>query len=380
MHFFILSIFWLLFFFSFAYMLVLLMITIGWYRTSKFSGLTPGKLPDVTIIMAVRNEQKNIETTLSGLINQDYPLDQLEIVIVNDHSDDDTATLVQTFIKQNKAIHIRLIDSPGIGKKEAIREGIKKATSDLILTSDGDCSFEGSWVRHMVEFHLLKGAKMVVGPVIYFEKKEVFQKFYMLDFLSLVASGAGSLGMGLPLMANGANMLFQKQTYEDVLSVQSGKSHVSGDDVFLMHAIAKRHGAGSIHFIKDPKTIVSTEPPESFRSFMLQRKRWASKATAYNTWWPILVSLVVFGTNLMLVLSFIISVSKPWFLIIFGLFVLFKILTDLPLLHGFTEFSNRKSTVPYLFIFGFLYPFYVVFTALSSFFFRFSWKGRDDVK
>jgi cellulose synthase/poly-beta-1,6-N-acetylglucosamine synthase-like glycosyltransferase len=361
-------------------MLVLIVITIGWYRIKKFTAFQAGSLPDVSVIIAVRNERKNILNTLSDLILQDYPTDQFEILIVNDHSEDGTVKLVQTFIDQNKNIRIRLIDSSGIGKKEAIEEGVNNSDNELIVTTDGDCNPGSHWLRHMVAHQQHKGVKMVVGPVVYFEKKGVLQKFFLLEFISLAASGAGSLGMGLPLMANGANMLFAKQTYKSVINEQAGSSFASGDDVFLLHAITKKFGTSSVSFIKDPLSIVFTESPGNVKSFLSQRKRWASKAKAYRTWWPIIVSLIVFGTNLMLVLSFFTIVLRPWFLLIFILFVLLKSLIELPLLYSFAEFSNRKSTVPYLFIFGFLYPFYIVFAGISSFCFGFSWKGRNNVK
>jgi hypothetical protein len=202
----------------------------------------------------------------------------------------------------------------------------------------------------------------------------------MLDFMSLVASGAGSLGAGLPLMANGANLAFEKQTYLDVVNAQSGKSFASGDDVFLLHAIAKKFGINSVHFIKDELAIVKTRPPVNFKSFISQRKRWASKAIAYTSWWAILVSMGVFMLNLMLVLALVTAFFKPWFLIIFGLFVLLKILIEFPMLQNFAEFVNRKKSVPYLFVFGFIYPFYIVFAAISSFFIRYSWRGRKYLK
>ena len=380
MHFFILSIFWLLIFFSFIYILVILTITIGWFRIRGFKSIQTIALPNVSIVIAVRNEQKNIKKILTDLIYQDYPLDQLEVLIVNDHSDDDTVKRVQIFKDKNKNINIQLAHSSGIGKKEAIREGIHKAAYGVIVTTDGDCSFGVGWLRRMVEYYLLKGSRLVVGPVVYLEKKNLLQKFYTLDFMSLVASSAGSLGVGLPLMANGANLLFTKQTFEDVIHGQSGSSFASGDDVFLLHAVSKKYGASSVNFIKDPLSIVTTTPPDNFKSFLSQRKRWASKATAYRSWWPVLVSVSVFGLNLMLVLSFLATFLKLWFLVIFGLFVLLKTLIDFPLLQSFSEFSNRKKVIPYVLLFGFLYPFYIVFTAVPSFFFRFSWKGRNNVK
>ena len=88
--------------------------------------------------------------------------------------------------------------------------------------------------------------------------------------MSLVASGAGSLGAGLPLMANGANLAFEKQTYLDVVNDQSGKSFASGDDVFLLHAIAKNYGVKSVHFIKDALAIVKTIPPDNLEVLFLK--------------------------------------------------------------------------------------------------------------
>lgn len=332
------------------------------------------------MVVAVRNEQENIEKLLYSLQQQHFPKEQFEVVIVNDHSEDNTTQVIEQFITENKNIEVKLVQSDGKGKKAALREGISVVKNDLIITTDGDCAMGTDWLRHLMAYYNEQKPKLIVGPVVYEEKKGSLQRFYMLDFMSLVASGAGSLGAGLPLMANGANLAFEKQAYLDVVNTQSGKSFASGDDVFLLHAIANKFGVKSVHFIKDKLTIVKTRPPENFNSFISQRKRWASKATDYKSWWAILVSISVFMLNLMLVLGFLMALFKPWFLIIFVLFVLLKILIDFPLLQNFAEFVNTKKSVPYLFLFGFLYPFYIVFTAISSFFIRYNWRGRKYLK
>lgn len=380
MHFILLSLFWLLVFFSMMYVLVIVTFTIGWLSTREFKTSSAGKLPDVSVVIAVRNEQKNIIRLLHDLRQQDFPINQLEILIINDHSDDATVLLIDEFMTENKNIDARLIHSKGEGKKLALREGIQMSKHDLIVTTDGDCAMGPEWLRRLAEFYIEKKPKLIVGPVVYEKRKGFSQHFYGLDFISLVASGAGSLGAGLPLMANGANLAFEKQAFLDVVKSQSGKSLASGDDVFLLHAVADRYGAKSIHLLKDPSTIVNTNPPENLVAFLSQRKRWASKATAYRSWWAVMVSICVFVLNFMLVLGFFMAFYKPWFLIIFGLFILLKILIDFPLMHYFAEFVNRKKSVPYLFLFGFIYPFYVVFTATSSFFFRYKWKGRNSLR
>jgi len=380
MHFILLSLFWLLVFFSMMYVLVIVTFTIGWLSTRGFKTSSALILPDVSVVIAVRNEQKNIMRLLNDLRQQDFPLNQLEILIINDHSDDATVLLIDEFMTENKNIDVRLIHSKGEGKKFALREGIQMSKHDLIVTTDGDCSMGSAWLRRLAEFFIEKKPKLIVGPVVYEKRKGFSQHFYWLDFMSLVASGAGSLGAGLPLMANGASLAFEKQAFLDVVKSQSGKSFASGDDVFLLHAVADRYGAKSIHFLKDPSTIVHTNPPENLVAFLSQRKRWASKATDYRSWWAVMVSIIVFVLNFMLVLGFFMAFYKPLFLIIFGLFILLKILIDFPLMHYFAEFVNRKKSVPYLFLFGFIYPFYVVFTATSSFFFRYKWKGRNSLR
>lgn len=380
MHLFILSLFWLLILFSLIYILIIGTITTGWFRIKYFKKPADIKLPHVSIVIAVRNERKHIEKLLKELILQDYPSDHFEIVIINDHSEDTTKEIIELFVQNNKTLNVKALDARGEGKKAALREGVNEARYDLIVTTDGDCSVGESWLKRLVEYYEDKKPKLIVGPVVYERKKGFMQHFYMLDFISLVASGAGSLGAGFPLMANGANLTFSRQTFIEMQPVQVGESHASGDDVFLLHAISKNFGAKSVHFIKDALTIVSTEPPDDFNSFLSQRKRWASKTTGYRSWWPILVSISVFLLNLLLVLSFLTTFLKTWFLIIFGLFVLLKIMIDFPLLQYFAEFANRKKSVPYLFIFGFFYPFYIIITGFSSLFFHFNWRDRKNLK
>ncbi len=380
MHTFIILLFWLLIVSSLVYMLTIFVITIGWFRIKHFGEQKKTSLPDISIVIAVRNESKAIEELLYDLARQNYPSAYFEIILVDDHSEDNTIELTERFIISNTNVDINLIHSEGYGKKAAVSEGIKLAKHELIVTTDGDCSINENWLRRLAEYHEFKKPKLIVGAVVYNHKNGFLQQFFNLEFMSLVASGAGSLGMGLPLMANGANLTFTKQTYKDVLSTQDGKKLASGDDVFLLHAISEKFGSKTVHFIKDSLTIIETNPPENIKDFFSQRSRWASKAIAYKSWWAILVSITVFMFNLFLVLSLIVSFLKHWMLIIYGLFVLLKILIDFPLLHYFAEFTNRKKSIPYLFLFDLIYPIYIVVAACSSLLFRFSWKGRHNLK
>jgi len=372
----ILGFFWLLAAFSMLYMGLIFLFTFGWFRTVFFHQRTVTPLPEVSIVVAVRNENRRIISLMKSFAGMDYPQDKVQIVVVDDHSEDDTVELLNEFIKTHKSLDILLTETKSTGKKAAVRSGIEQAKYSLIATTDGDCTVGKLWLRRMVSFYVLKSPKLISGPVIYRRKKGRQQHFFMLDFMSLVATGAGSLGVHLPLMANGANLMFPKETYRKVLSRQKGHNRVSGDDVFLLHAVVKEYGVREVAFIKDTQAVVETEPPENFRQFFRQRVRWSSKATAYRSWWAVFVSLIVFLFNSLLILSLLAAVVKTWFIIIYLLFIVLKIIVEFPLLRHFSEFAGRKQSLFYLFIFGWIYPFYIVAAAVSSFFFSFSWKGR----
>ena len=113
MHFVILTLFWFLIFFSLLYILVIVTMTIGWFRIKEFKGNTVPELPQVSVVIATRNEEKYVALLLTSLRKQDYQKGRFEIVIVNDHSDDATVKLVNECISENKNINIKLIHSKG---------------------------------------------------------------------------------------------------------------------------------------------------------------------------------------------------------------------------------------------------------------------------
>jgi hypothetical protein len=64
------------------------------------------------------------------------------------------------------------------------------------------------------------------------------------------------------------------------------------------------------------------------------------------------------------------------FFVIYGLFVMLKLLIDLPLLIEFTGFVNKRKLLLMAFPIALIYPVYIVVAAFSALFFRFEWKGR----
>jgi len=373
------SLIWIVFGITIAYLFVIGIITYGWFILSTFesehensNGVT------ISVVIAVRNESSNIENLLKQLVNQSYDNRYFEIIIVDDHSTDNTIQLVNRFKSENSNIKIGLVTASGEGKKNAIREGIATSSAQLIVTTDGDCKVVRHWLQSIVNYYVSSGCKLILGPVVYENEKTFLQQLFSLDFASLVASGAGSAGAGLPLMGNGANLAFSRDVFNAVNS--NTDKFASGDDVFLIHNVTRKYGAKAIGFLRSKDGIVSTLPPVNLTDFLRQRTRWASKAVGYRLVWPVIVPLTVFLFNLLLFIMLFGSLWFPWLLPVYFLIIITKFVIDAPLVFSFLSFTEKTNLKPLLFLMEFIYPVYIIISAIASFLFRFEWKGRERLR
>lgn len=370
---------WIVFGATIAYLIVIGVITFGWFSLSTFEtehdnpvGVT------ISVVIAVRNESGNIERLLRQLAIQNYDNNFYEIIVVDDHSTDNTVQLVNQFINENHSVKTTVVKAIGNGKKNAIKQGVAMSSARLIATTDGDCIVKHGWLRGIVDFYCSSGCKLILGPVIYESERTFLQKLFSLDFASLVASGAGSAGVGLPLMGNGANLAFQRDVFN--IATDNTERFASGDDVFLIHDVTKKHGAKAVGFLRNNDAIVSTLPPENLSGFFNQRSRWASKAVGYQMAWPVIVALTVFLFNLLLFALLAGSVCFSWLLPVYFLIVVTKFVIDMPLVFGFLSFTKKTNLKPLFLLMEFVYPVYIVVAAIASFVFRFEWKGRERLR
>ena len=368
---------WIVMILSLVYLMLIAVFTYGWF--SLKNGFTPETEPDVgvTIIVAVRNEARNINNLLNGLLQQVYPRELMEVLIIDDHSEDDTPEIVRTFAGEHPELKIILLSSPGTGKKRAVAFGIDKSSHRFIITTDGDTIPDKRWIRKMTAFYQLYQPKILLGPVVFINEKTFFQKMFSLDFISLVASGAGSAAAGLPFMGNAANMGFDKTIFS---GKELQQEFASGDDVFLIHSVETHYGGKAIMFLKDAHALVTTRPPENMKAFFNQRIRWASKAKGYRDSWSVVVSLTVLLFNLSVSVIFLAGLWWHWLLTIWFLFVLLKSFIDFPLVSSYARLTGKSNLLVYLLPVELLYPWYVVITGIASLFVKYSWKGREGLR
>lgn len=104
----------------------------------------------VTVIMPIRNEAGFIRESLQAVLNQDYPQDWMEILVVDGMSTDGTREIVQDF--REAFPNIRLIDNPGKIVPTGMNIALQQAQGEMIVRVDGHCIIQQDYVRRCVEY------------------------------------------------------------------------------------------------------------------------------------------------------------------------------------------------------------------------------------
>lgn len=358
------------------YMLLILAFTEGWNRLDRPSFSHRNLSTTVSLVVPFRNESGNLVRLLQALLLQTFPQELLEVIFVNDHSSDMGQQELEDFIVGQKLSHVKVIFSDGRGKKAALQSGIRAAGGQLVLITDADCFPTGNWLTEMVTLYEEKRPRLILGPVVYYGEKSFMQKLFTLDFMSLVASGAGSAGLGMPFMGNAANMAFERKVYLDSGGQALQTGFASGDDVFFIHYVRQKYGRKAITFIKNEDAIVRTPPPENLHAFLAQRVRWGSKARAYSQPWALLVSYTVFLFNFLLTALLAAGFFYHWVFVVYGLFLAMKTWVDFPLLFAYGRFAGKRHLLPFVVPFEAVYPLYITYVAFRGLF-PYRWKERN---
>ena len=254
----------------------------------------------LTIIVPVRNESANIFNLLTCLNRQNYPFKNFEVIIANDGSTDDTEDIVLNFQGSSKyeLKLLNILNEKGSSpKKRAIQKSVEIAAGDLILTTDGDCIVSENWLSSVEQKFKTSGAKFISSPVTFSDEKSFWNTLQMIEFASLIGSGACAMFLKKPNMCNGANIAYTREVFEEVGGFAGNEHLASGDDEFLMHKISKLYPT-KVVFNIDKNAIVYTKSSAYIIQFYQQRKRWASNWKHYKDWKITTLAIFIFTVNL----------------------------------------------------------------------------------
>ena len=365
----------LTFLFLVIYSGLLLYYRWGWNNIPLFqspvSGFSPTTL--ITVLIPARNEAENIARLLDTLIAQTYPSHLFEVIVIDDHSTDNTAAVVDSY-SFVKLIRLQF-DNINSYKKKAIETGIAAASGDLIVTTDADCIVPANWLKKIASFKEKTNSVFIAAPVALEYNSNILQTFQALDFLVLQGITAASVQKKFHNMCNGANLAYERKAFFEVHGF-TGVDHIaSGDDMLLMEKIAQRFPK-SISYLLSKDAIVTTAAAKTWKEFFSQRIRWASKATNYNDVKIFATLFLIYFFNCALLALFISGFWLPFlWLGLIGVLIL-KTIIELIFIYSVAKFYNKQNLIKW---FPFFQPMHILYTVIAGWlgiFGSFEWKGR----
>jgi len=101
----------------------------------------PNPAPRLSVVVAAKDEEHNIEVCLRTLLDQDYP--NYEVIAVDDRSTDGTPAILSRLRQAGgdrlRVVTVRSLRDGWFGKNNAMREGVQVSTGDWLLFTDADC-------------------------------------------------------------------------------------------------------------------------------------------------------------------------------------------------------------------------------------------------
>jgi cellulose synthase/poly-beta-1,6-N-acetylglucosamine synthase-like glycosyltransferase len=324
----------------------------------------------VTIIIPFRNEEKNIEKCVNSILNQKYDLNKIEIVCVNDHSSDNSEFVLSRF----ENIKIISLNEYKHGKKSAITCGIENASSEIIIIRDADTVCENNWLINLISKQTKTDADMVIAQINYKGGFSFLSALQICEHIAITITGAATAKLGVPILCNGANLLFKKSAFIEVNGFSGNEQIASGDDVFLMNRFY--NCKKKIEYCNSIDASVNCDTEKKWTSFFSQRLRWAKK-NKYNTnKINFFIMSLIFATNIALPILSIICLFYSGIMPYVIMFIVIKILTDFFVIYiGSLHFQQLTILCWFPLVF-FVFPLEIIIILTLGIFYAPNWKGR----
>ena len=334
----------------------------------------------ISIIIPARNEEQNIVDCLNSIVDQSYPKYLFEVLVVDDHSTDQTAEIILSYRDQNVQL-ISLKDFVAGNeinsyKKKAIEIAVQQSSGDIIVTTDADCIVSPGWLQTIAKFYEEKKPAFIVMPVAINCGNKFIEIFQSLDFMTLQGITGASVYKKFHSMCNGANLAYTKKAFIEVGGFKGIDNIASGDDMLLLHKIFNRYPDG-IAYLKSREVIVQTEPVKTIAQFLNQRIRWASKADKYDDKRIFAVLVLVYFFNVWILFA---GIACFFFTLPFAYYfitiVAAKTIVELLFLYPVARFFKKRII---LWWFPLAQPFHILYTIVAGWlgkFGKYTWKER----
>ncbi len=270
--------------FTFCLLCILYFFLLGklWLGLKKLPVSSNQQLQLVTVIVAARNEEKKICQCLNSLVNQNYPKNWLEILVVDDGSTDSTLVLLEQYKNSYDFFgYLRTCHFDQGNKKRALTAAIEKSAGQLLLFTDADCIPQKNWVRSLVSYFdanvgVVAGFSPLIDPT-----NSLLGNILALDSLAANFVAAGAIGQNSAATCTGRNLAYRREVFFQLHGFEEIEKSLSGDDDLFLQLV-KRKTKWRIRFAMDKDSIVTSFQTKKLIDFFKQKKRHLSASKFYS--------------------------------------------------------------------------------------------------
>ncbi len=281
----------------------------------------PDELPQISILVAARNEKNTIIRCLESLEAMDYPKEKLEILVGNDGSTDITQQLAEVYISGKPIFSfVNITENLGRakGKANVLAQLAQKSKGEYLFVTDADIAVKPCWALEMLkQFDKNTG---IVSGVTVVRGNSTWAQWQGIDWMYFMGILQAFTNLGLPCTAVGNNMCVTRKAYEATGGYQNIDFSIV-EDYALFKEIRKLG--------YDSKNLFGTGvlnhslPAKDLKTLMHQRKRWIRGVKQLPLMWQ---AIIVFSGFYIPAMLFLLFLNWKLFLGVFGLRYLLTLL------------------------------------------------------
>ena len=306
----------------------------------------------VSVIIPCRNEEKFIGKCLDSVINNDYPKDKLEVLIMDGMSEDKTREIIQQYIK--KYGFIKILDNPKKITPCALNIGIKNAKGEIIIRMDAHSVYEKNYISKCVRY-LNKDKCDNVGGIWKILSKEKTLISKSIAFVSSSIFGAGNAyyrigySKGLKWVDTVFGGCYKKEIFDKI--GYFNEKLIRNQD--LEFNLRLKKAGGKILLV--PDIITYYYPKSNFKDFFIHNFK-----DGFWVIYPLKFKIKGFSWRHLIPIIFVFSLIMLSILSIFSLFFLYLFLLEIGLyfltnIYFTTKITLDQKNLRYFFILPFIF-------------------------
>ena len=222
--------------------------------------------PAVSVLIAAYHEGKVVANTLRSVLDSDYA-GQVEVVLVDDGSKDDTASESQRIAAADP--RVRVISQANSGKSVALRRALTEARHEVVVYLDADTQLERATIRKLVEELADERMGAVSGNARVGNRRNFVTRCQALEYLcGFNLDRRAYTAWNCVTVVPGAISAFRRAAIDEAGGFSHDTLAEDADMTLTLHRLGWRIGYA-------PEAIALTEAPETWRALARQRVRWA---------------------------------------------------------------------------------------------------------